>query len=115
MKEYIEMKAKNKKVGDIYINPISCDLWFLNKIYYSEEQKEKWTLNLIHDDWQEELEAVSGFIKVGNIYEMLNNEINLINERDMYKILYENEKEHSETLKKIDGYCKKIVGVSKNE
>lgn len=108
------MKARNKKVGDIYINPISSDLWFLNKIYYPQEQKEKWTLNLIHDDCQEELDAVLGFIKIGNIYKMLDNEINLASERDMYKSLYENEREHSETLKKIDEWCKKIVEVSKN-
>lgn len=103
------MKAKNKKIGDIYLNPIMNDLWFLNKIYYSEEEKEKWTLNLIHSDWQEELEVVSCFIKLGNIYEMIENETTLMEERDKYKALYENEKSHNETLERIDKACKKMV------
>lgn len=65
------VRVKNKRVGDIYLNPLLGDLWLLNKIYYPEYKKEKWTLNLINDDWKEELEVVKGFIKVGNIYDLV--------------------------------------------
>lgn len=66
------MKAKNKRVGDIYVNTVMGDLWFLNKIYDPDEDKEVWTLNLIDNDHQVPLAAVGGFIKIGNIYDMVN-------------------------------------------
>ena len=65
------MKVKNKRVGDIYFNPLACDLWILNKIWNEEYQKEVWTLNLVHTDFQECLRNVEKFIKVGNIYDLV--------------------------------------------
>lgn len=66
------MKAKkNYKVGDIFFNPLARDLWFLNKCYYEDDKKDKWTLNLIHTDYRVELAEVDRFIKIGNIYEIL--------------------------------------------
>ena len=63
------MKARNKRVGDIYVNTMLGDLWFLNKIYDDEEEKDIWTLNLIDNDHQVPLAYVDGFIKIGNIYD----------------------------------------------
>ena len=69
------MKVLKKRVGDIYYNPYANDLWILNKIWNSEEEKEVWTLNLVHDDCQEELRYVKGFIKVGNIYDLISEKL----------------------------------------
>ena len=69
---------KKNKIGDIYYNPIAGDLWFLNKIWSDEEAKEVWTLNLINDDLKEQLKYVKGFIKIGNIYDMINERQKLI-------------------------------------
>jgi hypothetical protein len=65
------MKAKNKRVGDIYLNTLAGDLWVLNKIY-DENDKYVWTLNLINNDYKTPLSEVKGFIKLGNIYDMIN-------------------------------------------
>ena len=65
------MRVRNKRVGDIYVNTVLGDLWFLNKIYNSEEEKEVWTLNLIDNDHQVPLAYVDGFIKIGNIFDMI--------------------------------------------
>jgi len=69
------MRVFKKRVGDIYLNPLFCDLWILNKIYNHEEKKEVWTLNLVNDDCQELLKYVDGFIKVGNIYDLVEKEL----------------------------------------
>lgn len=65
------MKVFKKRVGDIYYNPFACDLWILNNIWNPEQEKDVWTLNLVHEDCQEELKYVKGFIKVGNIYDLV--------------------------------------------
>ena len=69
------MKVFKKRVGDIYYNPFFGDLWFLNKIWNKDEKKDVWTLNLINDDEQEQLKYVVGFIKIGNVYDMVNEEL----------------------------------------
>lgn len=75
------MKSFRKRVGDIYLNPLMSDLWILNKIWNKEEGKEVWTLNLVNDDCQEELKYVVGFIKVGNIYDLVNEKLKEKNEK----------------------------------
>ena len=65
------MKVKNKRVGDIYFNPLACDLWFLNKIWNDVEEDEVWTLNLIHTDYQVALDEVDKFERIGNIYDLI--------------------------------------------
>ena len=67
-----------KKIGDIYYNPYAGDLWFLNKIWDNSENKDVWTLNLIHDDYREQLKVVEGFVRIGNIYDMINEKQQLI-------------------------------------
>ena len=76
-----------KKIGDIYYNPYAGDLWFLNKIWDNSENKDVWTLNLIHDDYREQLKDVEGFVRIGNIYDMINEKQELI---DYLKDLIEN-------------------------
>lgn len=75
------MKVKNKRVGDIYLNSIMGDLWILNKQWCDEKKEEIWILNLVHDDCQEELIYVKDFIKVGNIYDMVEEKILLEQEK----------------------------------
>ena len=65
------MRAIKKRVGDIYLNPVMGDIWILNKIWDSEEEKDVWMLNLVNEDCQEQLKYVKGFIKLGNIYDLL--------------------------------------------
>ena len=65
------MRVFKKRIGDIYLNPVMCDLWILNKIWNEEAQKEVWTLNLVNADYQEELKNVKNFQKVGNIYDFV--------------------------------------------
>lgn len=65
------MKVKNKRVGDIYFNPLACDIWILNKIWNDIEQEDIWTLNLIHEDYQVTLDEVDKFEKIGNIYDLI--------------------------------------------
>ena len=65
------MRAYRKRVGDIYVNPVMGDIWILNKIWDSEEEKDVWMLNLVNEDCQEQLKYVKGFIKLGNIYDLL--------------------------------------------
>lgn len=70
---------KDMKVGDIYLNPLIQDLWILRKEYIEdlENDNEKWVLALINDDYTEDFEAVANFVKVGNIYELLQENIQL--------------------------------------
>ena len=72
------MRAKNKSIGDIYYNPMAMDFWFLNKVYYEDYKKEKWTLNLIHNDYQVLFAEVAGFIKVGNLFDLITSKIESI-------------------------------------
>lgn len=65
------MRAYKKRIGDIYLNPVMGDIWILNKIWDSEEEKDVWMLNLVNEDCQEQLKYVKGFIKLGNIYDLL--------------------------------------------
>lgn len=69
------MKVLKKRIGDIYLNPLFRDLWILNKIWDDEEKKDVWMLNLVNDDLQEELRYVDKFIKVGNIYDLVNEKL----------------------------------------
>ena len=68
------MRAINKKVGDIYYNPMFRDLWVLYR-GFNEDEKETWLLQLIGDDYIEEFKYVKGFIKIGNIYDMCCNKM----------------------------------------
>ena len=63
------MKVKKKRNGDIYLNPVWCDLWVLYK-GLNEDNKNTWLLSLIGENLIEELKYVEGFIYVGNIYDM---------------------------------------------
>lgn len=69
------MRVIRKRVGDIYLNPLFGDLWILNKIWNDEEQKEVWTLNLVNEDCQEQLKYVDKFIKLGNIYDLVEDKL----------------------------------------
>lgn len=62
---------KNMKVGDIYLNPIALDLWILRKGFVEDYDNEQWVLSLVHDDLVEEFVGVCGFIKIGNIYDLV--------------------------------------------
>ena len=95
------------KVGDIYFNPYALDLWILRKDYLTDSDNEEWILSLVHSDYQEEYLAVKGFIKIGNIYEMveqqkqigrLNNIIKRFEEdlREMYLTFGEFSEEYTE-------------------
>ena len=63
--------TKNMKVGDIYLNPFMCDLWILRKDYVEDYDNEQWVLQLVHSDYTEEYFNANGFIKIGNIYELV--------------------------------------------
>lgn len=65
------MRVFKKKVGDIYLNPLWGDFWLLKKIYDSEKEKDIWILELLNDDYYEELANVKDFKKIGNIYDMI--------------------------------------------
>lgn len=69
------MQVLKKRVGDIYVNPILGDLWVLNKIWSDEDTKDVWMLNLVNNDYQEQLANVAKFIKVGNIYDLVNEKL----------------------------------------
>ncbi len=69
------MRVIRKRVGDIYLNPLFGDLWILNKIWNDEEQKEVWMLNLVNNDYQEQLKYVDKFIKLGNIYDLIEDKL----------------------------------------
>lgn len=69
-------KKKAMEVGDIYYNPMAKDLWILRKDIYEDEDEESWVLSLVHSDYIEKYEYVKGFIYVGNIYELVINNIN---------------------------------------
>ena len=64
-------KNKNMRVGDIYYNPIACDLWILRKDIYEDEEEESWVLSLVHSEYIEKYEYVKGFVCVGNIYDLV--------------------------------------------
>ena len=63
--------TKDMKVGDIYYNPFAMDLWILRKGYPNDYDNEEWVLSLVHTDYEEEYLAVKDFVKVGNIYDMV--------------------------------------------
>ena len=63
------MKDENLDIGDIFLNPMMGDLWFLNKVWDDDEQEEVWMLNLINADCQERFDVVVDFVKIGNIYD----------------------------------------------
>ena len=67
--------TKDMKVGDIYLNPIMLDLWILRKGFTEDYDNEQWLLSLVHDDLVEEYIGVKGFIKLGNIYELVEEKI----------------------------------------
>ena len=69
------MRVFRKKVGDIYLNPLWGDFWLLKKIYDREKQKDIWVLELLDDDYYEELANVKDFKKIGNIYDMIKEKI----------------------------------------
>lgn len=69
------MKLKKPRVGDIYINPVMGDLWILKKDYDIETDKEVWVFSLVHDSYEDLASNVSGFARIGNIYEMVAKEI----------------------------------------
>ncbi len=69
------METNDRKVGDIYLNTFAEDIWILNKIWNEELEDEVWTLNLVNDDLHEELDCVEGFVKIGNIYDLIKNYI----------------------------------------
>lgn len=63
------MKDEKLDIGDIFLNPMMGDLWFLNKVWDDDEQEEVWMLNLINADCQERFDVVVDFVKIGNIYD----------------------------------------------
>lgn len=63
------MKDEKLEVGDIFLNRMMGDLWFLNKVWDDDEQEEVWMLNLINADCQERFDVVVDFVKIGNIYD----------------------------------------------
>ncbi len=67
--------TKDLKVGDIFLNPIALDLWILRKGFVDDYDNEQWLLSLVHDDLVEEYIGVKGFIKLGNIYELVEQKI----------------------------------------
>lgn len=67
--------TKDMKVGDIYLNPVMLDLWILRKGFIEDYDNEQWLLSLVHDDLVEEYIGVKGFIKLGNIYELVEEKI----------------------------------------
>ena len=67
--------TKDMKVGDIYLNPIMLDLWILKKGFIEDYDNEQWLLSLVHDDLVEEYIGVKDFIKLGNIYELVEEKI----------------------------------------
>lgn len=67
--------TKDMKVGDIYLNPIMLDLWILRKGFIEDYDNEQWLLSLVHDDLVEEYIGVKGFVKLGNIYELVEEKI----------------------------------------
>ena len=69
------MKVKNKRTGDIFLNPIMGDLWILRQDYDREKDKDIWVLQLVHSDCVEELEYVKDFARIGNIYDMVAKEL----------------------------------------
>ena len=36
------MKDEKLDIGDIFLNPVMGDLWFLNKVWDDDEQEEVW-------------------------------------------------------------------------
>ena len=69
------MKVKNKRTGDVFLNPIMGDLWILRQDYDREKDKDIWVLQLVHSDIVEELQYVKGFARIGNIYDMVAKEL----------------------------------------
>lgn len=63
------------RIGDIFLNPIMRDLWILRRDIFEDEKEESWVLSLVHCDLIEKYDYVKDFIKVGNIYDLLNNQI----------------------------------------
>ena len=70
------MRAYKKRIGDIYLNPVMRDIWILNKSWSAEDNKDVWMLNLVNTDCQEQLKYVRDFIKIGNIYDLLEEKYN---------------------------------------
>lgn len=67
--------TKDMKVGDIFLNPTMLDLWILRKGFIEDYDNEQWLLSLVHDDLVEEYIGVKDFIKLGNIYELVEEKI----------------------------------------
>lgn len=72
---------KEMQIGDIYLNPIALDLWILRKEYSERLDREKWVLHLVHTNYTEDYECVDKFIRVGNIYDLVNKKLE---EEDVY-------------------------------
>lgn len=69
------MRLKKPRIGDIYVNPVMGDLWILREEYDLVTEKFFWEFSLVHSDCQEEAKMVKGFVKVGNIYDMVTKEL----------------------------------------
>ena len=67
--------TEDMKIGDIYLNPIALDLWILKKGFFEDYDNEQWILSLVHDNLEERYLYVKGFIKLGNIYELVEEKI----------------------------------------
>lgn len=69
---------KKYKIGDILFNPSACDLWIVSERYNEEKSKDELFIVLVHSDYFENIEIANSFIKVGNIYELVEFKDNLI-------------------------------------
>ena len=64
--------TNNMNIGDIYLNPIAQDLWILRKDYTEDDDSdEQWILQLVHDDYYEKYIYVKDFVRIGNLYELV--------------------------------------------
>ena len=59
------------KIGDVLYNPFYSDLWIVSERYNEEKEKDELYLKKIDYDYDEEIDVPLGFMKIGNIYELL--------------------------------------------
>lgn len=58
-------------IGDIMYNPFFGDLWLVSSRYNKEKDEDELYLKKVDYDYDEDIDVPEGFVKVGNIYEMI--------------------------------------------
>ena len=64
------------KVGDILYNPAFGDIWLVSERYNEGNEEDELYLKKVDYDYDEDIYVPQGFIRIGNIYDMIEQSLN---------------------------------------